>query len=268
MKKLLLLLLLFSLSFSEFNFQSAEVTLSDINGDGSASVRESIKFSVSGTYERSLYQKGFTENELSYWATTTNLDEIKLHIDANKVNIRDFRVKPQPLKGCNVFLDMCQGELIIEYTTHPQIDKNTSEPVEGTGIFSVEKYKPRTYKYSINSEVLSFTTTEQGDIILDDRVYLIVKPPQPRSNTEVNPMPDDVDESQLDYAEQLVWEDIILVKFSLSFEVEESLDEEVMDFFTDLFRNAVATIEGEYGLAVIAIAGVLIGSYVYLKSKK
>jgi len=244
------------------------VHISNINEDGGARVKEVIKFSVSGDYERSLYQKGFTENELSYWAVTTGLSEIKLHINPNKVVIRDFRITPKPLKSCNVFLDMCQGELVIEYDTYPQFDEETGLPITDTGIFSLEQYKPRTNRYSLNPDALSFTTTEQDDIILPDDVYLYVNLPKLRSNTYANPLPDDIEESQLEYVDEFVWEDVILVKFSLEFDVEESLDEEIMDFFSNVFTRAVSTIQGEFGIAVIVIVGVLIGAYVYLKSVK
>jgi len=41
-----------------------------------------------------------------------------------------------------------------------------------------------------------------------------------------------------------------------------------MDFFSNVFTRAVSTIQGEFGIAVIVIVGVLIGAYVYLKSVK
>ncbi len=270
---LFLILVMLSAVHAEFILERVEVTVSNIESDGSVKVTENIKMIITGEHSSSLYDSGYSgyyNNDLSFWSSTTALKDVKQHLNPSKMDITDFRLKPQPRGKCNPVQDLCHGELILEYTASPAYNKTegSSVPVAGTGLFTVDEYKPRTKRYTLNPEALSFTTTEQGNIILDERVYLIIGLPQDSVVYDVNPLPDGEELELPARVSRLSWNDMILVKFSLVFDVEESLQEEVSDFFLGLAAGIDTMIRGEYGIAVIVIAVILVGGYFYISMAK
>ena len=106
MQKVLFLLLisiaLVSLVTAEFNLDQLDVTIKDVKSDGSARVRESIRFFINTPYDTAVYENGFNKNDLSFWANATGINDVRLHVDPNKVDIQNFRILPQPRK-CNPF---------------------------------------------------------------------------------------------------------------------------------------------------------------------
>src|SRR3989338_822831 len=191
MKKLLALLLLLTLAFSEFKLESVEVTVNNINKEGGAKITERIKIFVIGAYEQEKYKTGINNNDLSSWAGLVGSNEIKMHISSAKADIRGFSLRPQTLTKCDPFLDLCHGELIISYDVLPYFNKTTGEQITGTGLFNVEQYKPRTTKYTLNVDALNFkrpqnvqkndsavTETSENVVILDKNIYFTVMFPQ------------------------------------------------------------------------------------------
>lgn len=270
---LFLILLMLSAVHAEFILERVEVTINNIESDGSVKVTENIKMIITGEHSSSLYDSGYSgyyNNDLSFWSSTTALKDVKQHLNPSKVEVTDFRLKPQPRGKCNPALDLCHGELILEYIASPSynITDGSSVPIAGTGLFTIDEYKPRTKRYTLNPEALSFTTTEQGNIILDERVYLIIDLPRDSTVYDVNPLPDGEGLDLPSKVSQLSWSDMILVKFSLVFDVEESLQNEVSGFFLGLVGGLDTMIRGEYGIAVILIAVILIGGYLYIKMAK
>ena len=119
MRKLLILLLFVTAINAEFLMEKVEVSVSDIQSDGSAHVHESIKFIMYGEYENSLYDSAISNNKLSYWSNITKLKDVKMHIDPSVVDVQDFRLRPQPRTKCNPIQETCHGELIIDYWAYP-----------------------------------------------------------------------------------------------------------------------------------------------------
>ncbi len=259
---------------AEFILEGVDVEISNIMPDGSAKVRESIKFLITGEHSQALYDSGYSgysNNDLSFWSTTTGLKDVKRHINAAKVNIKDFTLTPQPRKKCNPLQGVCHGELIFEYYTLPTY--NTSEegrnvPIPGTGLFTVENYKPRTTRYLLNADALSFTTTEQGNILLGNNIRLRIKFPDGNLVTKVNPLPEDVNVNLPARFSELSWEDMVLVKFTVEFEVEKSLEKEVSEFFFGIVDWVSSTLTGPYGVAVIILMIIIIGGYAYINAAK
>lgn len=271
MRKLVLIVFLLVVSANaQFYFESAEVTVSNIQRDGSAKVHESIKLIMIGDYAHALYDTGFEKNDLSYWSSTTELDEVKLHVTPANVEIRDLRLRPQPRKRCNPIEGTCHGELLLDYYAYPSYNQSFEEavPVEGTGLFTMEAYKPRTIRYTVNPDALSFTTTEQGNIILSNDEYLIIELPEDSTLLDVNPFPEDGAISLPARVSRLSWSDTILVKFTLVFDVEESLGEEVGEFFLDIITLVSDAISGPHGLALVLIIAIILGSYAYINASK
>ncbi len=262
-------LLLISLASAEFLTERVDVLINDIKEDGSAHVHESIKFIMYGDYANSLYDSGVSNNELSFWSTNIGLKDVKFHVNPVKVDIRDLRLRPQPRTKCNPIQGICHGELILDYYAYPSpSDNSTVDYLPNTGLFKVEKYKPRTMRYSLNPSSLAFTTTPEGDVILDKDVYLTIEPPQDSVMLDINPMPQGTSIQLPSHIDSIFWNDIVLVKFSLLFEVEDSIDKEVSDFFGDIVRKVSGTLASPQGLALLAIIAIIIGSYLYITMTK
>lgn len=265
MKKLLMFLFIFSVASASFEFQSVKVTISDIEDDGSAHVQESIKFLIKGNYSKLLYDSGFkTTDDLSVWSTNTNLKQVRQHVNPAVVSIENFRLQPQPRSGCNPFLGICHGELIFDYSIKPVYDG--SKIVNGTGLFIVENYKPRTTRYTLNPDALSFTKTEAGNMVLEPDVWLSIEIPQEEKDIVVNPSPKSTSIS--DGSTTLSWNDMVLVRLSVVFEMEESIDKEVTKFFSDVLGNFQKTISSQHGLAFLGLLIILVGSYIYINVAK
>ncbi len=264
-KGLILLLVLASSIHADFLIERVDVTISDISADGSAKVHESIKFVMFGNYSNSLYDSGISNNELSFWSTNTGLKDVKLHTNPSTVDIQNLRVRPQPRTKCNPIQGICHGELILDYGAYPTYEDNLTKEIEaGTGLFTIEKYKPRTRRYTINPAALSFTTTPEGNIILDEDVYLTIELPDDGVVLDLNPPPEGMDIDLPARPGGLTWTDIVLVKFSLVFDVEDSIDKEVSDFFGGIFLGASRLVGGPNGPAAILLSAVIIGSTLYI----
>lgn len=265
MRALLFLLLLTTLINADFLIERVDVKISDIQSDGSAHVTENIKFVMFGDYSNSLYDSGIAKNSLTYWSTTTELKDVKMHVSSANVDVRDFRLRPQPRTKCNPIQGICHGELILDYWAFPSYNESTSPaPVQGTGLFTVEQYKPRTNRYTINPSSLSFTTTTEGTIVLEEDVYLTIELPSDSMLLDVNPYPTDEDVELPSRVSELSWNDIVLVKFSLIFDVEEGIDKEISLFFTGISVSISNTLSSPEGFALVALIAVLIGSYFYI----
>ncbi|MFA6530484.1 MAG: hypothetical protein WCT31_02045 [Candidatus Micrarchaeia archaeon] len=280
-KRLVLLLLLFSLAFAEFKLEGVDVVINDIQKDGSARVTEHIKIFVVGTYEQEKYKAGLGNNDLSSWAELTSLGEVKMHISSTNVDILGFSLRPQTLNRCDPFLDLCHGELILSYIAKPYFNKTTGESITGTGLFSVDNYKPRTTRYLLNPAALNFRTAQRASvtnssaipeisndiIILDKNIYLTVDFPSNTVILDVSQAPENIElTTPTASVSELRWTNTILGQFVLSFEVEENLDKEVVEFFSAVPRKMKQVLESEQGMGTLAIIVILIASYAYLKS--
>jgi len=264
----LLLLIATVTAQEEFLMERVEVTVSDIQGDGSAHVHESIKFIMFGDHANSLYDSAISNNKLSYWSNITGLKDVKLHISSSAADIRDFRLRPQPRTKCNPIEELCHGELILDYWAHPTFENNSDVPVGGTGVFTIDKYKPRTTRYTINPDALSFTKTAENNIVLEEKVFFIIQLPPDNVVLDLNPQPSEEQYDLPEHINSLSWEDIVLVKFSVVFDVEESIDKEVSDFFSSIAKTISDTLASPHGLPLVVLIIVVIGSYLYIVMAK
>ncbi len=259
---LFIFLFLPSISFSEFKIESLDVLFYNIQKDGSVTVTESIKFMVIGDYEKKLYISGFDKNDLSFWATSTRLTDMKKHVNDAIVDVKELTVTPQTLKDCSIMFNRCRGEIIINYIASPYYNKTTGKALAKTGIFTIENPKPRTVGYSLNPAALAFTTTQEGDILLDKHVILSIQLPENSAVYKISPEPEN-------YAKDmklLQWSNMMLVHFSLIFEVEYSISMEVAEFFSLVFKSVESIISGPQGIAIVIIIIILLAAYIYLKS--
>jgi hypothetical protein len=280
MKKLLAILLVVALVFSGFRLEKAEVAVNNIQKDGSAKVTESIKIIVEGQYEQEKYKSGINNNDLASWAELTGLTDVRMHMSNANADITGFTLRPQTLKKCDPFQTLCHGEIIMSYEVHPYYNKTTKEPIKGSGLFSVDSYKPRTTRYVLNTDTLAFsgpqpglktesmlTTISESVIVIDKNVYFTIMFPANTVILDLSQEPEDVSVITPTAAiSQLTWTNAILGQFTVIFEVEDSLDTEVIGFFTMIPKKVQEAILGEQGIAMMAIVLILLIAYVYLKS--
>jgi hypothetical protein len=268
MRGLLFFVIMLSLAiaaFADFTLESVHVTITNIQPDGSAQVAESVKFLVRGNLSKSLYDSSLkTSGGLSLWSSTIGLSDVKQHVNPAVVVITNFGLQPQPRTGCNPFLDTCHGELKMAYSVKPVY--NNTVPIDGTGLFTLDDYKPRTIRYTLNPNALSFTPSEGGNTLLGPEVWLTLELPQGSRLVEVNPSATSVQDAP--EGKMFSWNDMVLARFSVVFEVEESIDKEVGAFFTNAFQNFQATLNSQHGIAFLVILAILVGSYVYITIAK
>lgn len=261
MKWLLALLLVCSIASAEFILESVDVKINNIQSDGSATVTESIKFLIKGDFSKAVYDGGIqTTDDLSVWSNNTQLAEVKQHVNPSVVSISNLRLQPQPRSGCNPFTDICHGGIIMDYQISPV--KNNSVIVSGTGLFFVDEYKPRTIRYVLNHNALAFKKTEAGNFILDPEVKFTLELPASSNGIRVTPAPNSITDKKY------TWNDVVLVRLSVIFEVEESIEKEVSRFFSDVLGSIQTTIASQHGMSLLVIVGILVGSYIYINISK
>ncbi len=264
MKKLFAILFLLSLAYADFQLQNLDVAIK-LNEDGSAAVEERINVIVFGQYSMQLYESGYNKNNLASWQDVTNISEIKTHIGANYADTRNIVVRPQPLQKSKSGLDVWYGQIIVDYSAYPYYDKNGSV-ANRTGLVIMDNYKPRTTRYTLNENAFSFKRTETGDIKLDDTTTLSITPPSNALITIVNPITEDMSNVKFPAPSRtLKWSGLTLVQFSLVYEIEQSLDKEVLSFFSDLQQSIRASLSSPEGLSAIAVVLVLAAAYFYLR---
>ncbi len=259
-----ILLLLASAAFAEFQLQNLDVSIK-MNADGSAAVEERINLIIFGQYSRQLYESGFNTNTLSKWQEISNITEIKIHISARSTDIRNVLIRPQPLQRSLSLSDVWYGQIILSYSAYPYYDAD-GKVANSTGIVLMDKYKPRTTRYVLNDNSLNFARTETGAIKLDEVITLSITPPQNAMITYVNPITSDMHDANFPaLSRTLEWSGLTLVQFSLEYEVEQTLDKEVVQFFSDVQQNIRVGLLSSEGIAALTLAAILVLSYFYLR---
>ncbi len=264
----LALLIASGLAFAAFEYRTLLVTI-NLNPDGSSHVEEVISFVVNTSESRELYESTFRYNQLSDWKERIGLEEMRHHISRAHVDISGLRIRPQPVERCNPFLGICQASLIFDYDVRP----TASSP----GLLLMDNYKPRTTKYQLVSDALSFDTTKSGDILLEKNTKLAIILPKDAAKIYFSKEPDNL--ATQEGAEYEVagntkyyagperafsWESQTLSKFELSYEREETLESEVVQFFKNSQEAMARSAFSTEGLASLFIVAVLIVSAIYI----
>ncbi|MFA5077026.1 MAG: hypothetical protein WC488_01225 [Candidatus Micrarchaeia archaeon] len=264
MRKLLSLLLVASVVFANFQLQNQEIAVK-ISEDGSAIVEERLNLIVFSQYSMQLYETGYDKNTLAGWQEITNISEIKAHVSTKDSDVRDLIIRPQPLEKSLSAGDVWYGQIILDYSVYPYYDKY-GEPINGTGLVQIEKYKPRTTRYTLNGGAFNLPRTERGDIRLDKDTTLAITPPPNSMITSLNPLPHDLSGAKLPLRSRVLsWNGLTLVQFSFEYEIEQSLDKEVLQFFSEVQNSIRASLVSTEGFAAVGIAVFLILAYFYLR---
>lgn len=267
---LLFFLLLSTIAYSGFEIKSVNVGIT-MDDDGSGKVQEIVKFYVQGEEAQSQYIAGLSSNELSFWTKETQLSDLRVHLNSEVVDIENFRIIPQPLKNCNDATNECLGEIKMDYDIYPYYivqSEDSKEIIEGTGLFSMDPYKPRTTRFSINENALFFETAEVEHITLINKyTTFTITVPVGSTVLEVNPVPDDLEDLIFPTTvNSYSWKNTLLVKFSFIYEIEKGLDQEILEFFSGLYGDFDSLIFGPEGLSTVLIILVLFVFYIALTS--
>ncbi len=264
MRMWIFVLLLLSFAYAEFTLTAMDVVV-DVDGGGNAVVTEQLHYIMTSSYHISLYESGLTKTDLASWGSIINGSDVRCHLDNRVVNIENVVVRPAPTSSCNPLAELCHGELTITYDAKPYVRADGSVVPE-TGIFSVDAYKPRTKKFTLNPGALSFQTSELGDVILGENQRITIMLPQGGKVQYVSPPPEETIEAQ--GRAQMSWQNAVLAHFSLVYEKEESLDQEVINFFMGARTELYGFLSGPQGIPALLLALIIVGSYFYLQARQ
>ena len=252
------LLLFASAASADFSMRSLSVSI-NINKDGSANVEERLSVAINGTQSRELYEATRSAySDLATWKERTGLSEMRHHISRANTEISNIRVTPQAIERCNAFLGTCYSTVVIDY--------QVMASQNGSGLVKVERYKPRTAKYYLRQDALSFEQTKSGDLVLPAGTDISIAIPQASEKIYFSTLPQNIgadDSFRYDQSANLryyagskrtfSWQGDALSKFQFTYEIESPLEAEMIEFFQDTQRTITDFFFGPQGLAALFI---------------
>jgi hypothetical protein len=259
---LLAFVLLTTLVSANFELRSLDVALT-LNPDGSAHATETSRLFINSSQSIDLYENSFVYNDLASWIDRTGIGDLRVHVSRATSDLRNVRVRPGPVESCNILANTCYAIFVVDYDIYPL-------PVNGTGILGQEVYKPRTTRYTLLSDELSLPRSKTGDIILPKEMTLHIAVPDEATRLSFSRAPDNLaNDTHFRYSpetgqtyytgetRQFAWAGQTLSKFTVTYELERSLDSEILGFFNGLqsqvFMTAFSWSGLAYGLAAAAI---------------
>ena len=269
-----LALALFAISslFAGFELRTLNVAMT-LNPDGSAHTTEEARLFIDGNSSIRLYEESIVFNDLSSWTTRTEISDLRTHVSRAYVDIVDLRVRPQSVEGCNNIAQTCYATIILDYDIYPIEDGKF-------GMVFAERYKPRTTRHSVRSDVFSFARSKTDDIILPKGYSLEITVPQNSKSITFSRVPDNVDADTtlfrfdsksgsnhyLGQERKFIWSDQTLSQFSLTYETEQSLEEEISEFFSGLQTKIFLLLLSASGMAYVLASVSLILPLIWLHS--
>jgi hypothetical protein len=264
-----LLAALFALAFlcgtiqADFSMKSLSVFV-NVNLDGSANVEEQLYVVINGSQSRELYD--FTRSaysDISTWQQRTNLSELRHHMTRAKADISDVRINPQAVDRCSSAIQgLCFAPVSLSYKV------NAGQ--NGSGLVKAELYKPRTTRYTLVPETLSFEQTKSGDIILPAGTVISIAIPPSAEKIYFSSIPENVAEEgeeafkydttnnvkyYIGSKRVFTWASNTLSKFRFTYEAEAPLESEVIGAFRDSQSTVISFLTGAQGLAALILIG-------------
>jgi len=267
---LVLLLVLANMAFADFSMRTLSVFI-NINKDGSVNSEEKLLLVINGTSSRELYEATRAAySDLATWKERTGLSEMRHHISRATADISNLRVIPQAIERCNSFIGICYATVVIDYVV-PSLQN-------GSGLVKVDHYKPRTSKYSLQQDALSFEQTKTGDLVLPEGTTIAISIPQSAEKIYFSTLPQALDENSENFKYDqsanvkyysgdkriFTWQGDALSKFKFTYEIESPLEAEVLEFFQESQKRVTQFFFGAEGLAAIFILASVAGSAYYL----
>ena len=268
---ILSLLLLASAPRADFSMKSLSMFV-NINLDGSANVDEQLEIVLNSTSSRDLYDTTRAAySDLTTWKTRTELAEMRHHVTRVKAEVTDLRIIPQAVERCNSFLGTCYATVVIDYKIPAEQN--------GSGLIQVDRYKPRTLRYSLKQDALSFEQTATGDLILPTGTVISISIPQNAEKIFFSTVPTNLaSEPEEDFKYDSTsntryyigtkrifkWSGNALSKFQFTYEVELPLETEMVDFFVGSQNTVSDLIFGPQGMAALFIILAAASSFYYV----
>ncbi len=239
----LLFLLTVQLSHASYIITGINDTVS-LNQNTSASVVEIYKLSLTNTSVSQYAQDRLALNfTLSQWQNVMGA-QLTVHIINPKGSVYHFTIDPGQVVTSN------NGK--VAYMVVSYIASNVTD-VNQTG--------PRAFTYTFNPSALNYENAESGEVLGVNTTLTIVTPPGSRIVTVSPP----TDYPALGFTKNytgvtaLTWSsDELLAGFTLKYTTEESLQNEVIAFFTQAY-NFLGI--GFYIIIIAVIAAFIIYTY-------
>lgn len=263
------LLLLSGIACADFSMRSLNVFF-NINKDGSVNAEEKLLMVINGTQSRELYDATRAAySDLATWKDRTQLSEMRHHISRAATELSGLRVIPQAVSRCNSFIGICYATV--------QIDYSAPAGQNGSGLVRVERYKPRTAKYYLVQEALSFEQTKTGDLVLPSGTNISIAIPASAQKIYFSTLPQNVeaetDSFRYDQSANVryytgpervfTWQGDALSKFQFTYEIESPLESEVVEFFGSSQQAVIGMFFGPEGLAALFIAAAAAATLYY-----
>ena len=247
------MLLLACAAYADFSMRSLGVYI-DIDKSGNANVEERLSLAMNTSVSRDLYEATRSAySDIATWQNRTGLSEMRHHISRAKAEVDGLRVTPQAIDRCNTALGLCFATVILDYS----VPAGTN----GTGLVSVDHYKPRTDLFSLQPDALSFEQTKSGDLVLPDGTNITITIPQNAEKIYFSSPPQNLAEEGavgIRYYDgrtrQFTWTGNLLPKFQFTYEIESPLEDEVIGFFSDSQKGLMDFFFGPEGIAAVFIA--------------
>ncbi|MFA6214348.1 MAG: hypothetical protein WC717_03655 [Candidatus Micrarchaeia archaeon] len=265
------LLLAAGMPHADFSMKSLSVFV-NINLDGSANIDEQLEMVINGSSSRDLYDATrATYSDLTTWKNRTGLPEMRHHVTRAKTEVTELRIIPQAIERCNSFLGTCYATVVIDY--------KIPAGQNGSGLIQVDRYKPRTLRYSLKQDALSFEQTETGDLILPTGTVISIAIPANAEKIFFSTVPTNLaGEPEEDFKYDSTsntryyiggkrifkWSGNALSKFQFTYEVELPLETEVVDFFVGSQNTVSDLVFGPQGFAALFIALTAAASFYYV----
>lgn len=251
---LMALVLLMLTSRANFYDTSLAVTLK-VNLNGSAHVTEKVSLYLDQSSE-DLYNRSIFSRELTImdWQQITHSEYLRQHI-VSSVAARNMRIAPEDVVRY-AYGDLSSANIKLEY----DIDK----------VVTINQTGPRTLLYTLNSSSLSFQPSPSGPVLPRNNNLTILIPPD---SVVASISPDPTEPAiQRDYSgyvrglSNFTWRGTVpLMEFQLTFNREEPMDVEVMDFFDSVGGSALRLLLSAPGIVLILL--VIIAAYLILSKR-
>ncbi len=254
-------------SYASFEMQSIDIR-AHIQEDGSARITEEFSIYIEGQESIELYEESLStlsRNNIQSWFHKLQLQELIYHIGGQRVDIENLIILPEPAQKV---YNNAYTTISISYDVLPSPEKQTTDEnisfTEEKGLFILKNTKPRTTEYTLNRWAF-LDTTENGDLILSQNTKLTFLLPEKAKITTIYPVPDNLkDKLPPYYVSTVAWTKPVLPKFTLVFEVEETLESEIVYFFNSIQDKITKLIQGPEGIPTILIIVVILISIIYL----
>lgn len=203
------------------------VTLIDFKPDGSAKVTEKITVTFDSDAERESFSDAMANP--SSQSTIVGWKKFSKSVEYHVAGVIPGSTRITAKRDFTISYPA--GNIIVEYDTLP--------------IAIVSQPSSRVTRYTFNGTGLNFKRLQTGQVILGQSIRLAFRIPNEARFTNINPQSDEVTKNTASFLGPLS------AKFSVEFEIEKSLSQEVSDFFADLTTNTVNLVPILLALAFI-----------------